>query len=464
MNQPTAQLTEKELLQIIDKNRALDATYKLIEIILETPDYKEMTLKIANTIPLAMGYELGIFLQVDHQRSRLIKEAISDTIGDDKKAEELLEKINISLGYEDNVSIKAVKEIRQYVLESLYDVVKPALTKSEADDVQKRLDIKTFIITPLLARGRTIGVMIVGTAKEPTEITNFEKEMLVKFCENAGIALENSRLYSNLKNAKEDLNKAYENLKVLNKLKDEFLSVASHELRTPMTIDKSYLWMLEKDESGKLGKKQKEYLEKAASGTQRMIDLINDMLDISKFEQKKIQFRFEHAELCSLISQVVSNFELKIKEKNLDVTVDKNCSEVYVTVDVEKTKEILINLIDNALKFTKKGSVNIGIDEEEDFVKIWIKDTGSGIDPKDLPKLFHKFARIDNSYTIATESGGTGLGLYIVKLYAEGMGGQVGAFSKGAEQGSTFWFTLPKDKIKKFGEIGGIQDLNLKKI
>ena len=106
-----------------------------------------------------------------------------------------------------------------------------------------------------------------------------------------------------------------------------------------------------------------------------------------------------------------------------------------------------MNLIDNAVKFTNQGGIEIGIQIDLDKVTLSIKDSGSGISQEDLPKLFHKFGRIDNSYTIASDTGGTGLGLYIAKLYLEGMGGKIWATSEGTNKGSTFWISIPKSKI-----------------
>ncbi|MFZ2664240.1 MAG: HAMP domain-containing sensor histidine kinase, partial [Patescibacteria group bacterium] len=128
-----------------------------------------------------------------------------------------------------------------------------------------------------------------------------------------------------------------------------------------------------------------------------------------------------------------------------------DCVDAFVDIDKEKTRDVIMNLIDNAVKFTEAGGITVGVENEEEKVIVWIKDTGSGVNPADLPKLFHKFGRIDNSYTIASDTGGTGLGLYIVKLYVEGMGGRVWATSDGIGKGSTFWVSLPKGKIQRTG-------------
>jgi len=206
--------------------------------------------------------------------------------------------------------------------------------------------------------------------------------------------------------------------------------------------------MLEQQKVGKLKKKQLEYLEKASKGTQRMIDLINDMLNISKFEQDKVFFNIQQVDLCDLIREIVTSFEIKVNGKNIYIKFDESCSDAFVDIDKEKMRDVLMNLIDNAVKFTNQGGIDIGIQMDVDKVTVSIKDSGSGISQEDLPKLFHKFGRIDNSYTIASDTGGTGLGLYIAKLYIEGMGGKVWATSEGTNKGSTFWISIPKSKIK----------------
>lgn len=460
MEKQTVQLKEEELLALVDKNRALDATYKLIEIILGTNDFDVMTQKIADIIPMALGYELAILWLIDEKKEKLVKTSISQTIKDEtmlNKLKESFSNSSIALGYQDNLCIKAIAQQKQYISNELFDFLGPAVTYNSAKEIQDMLGTDLNIATPLMVRETPIGVLIISMSKDEKGLSDFEKEMLRKFSENAGIALENSRLYKTLKEAKNDLGEAYENLIALNKMKDEFLTVASHELRTPMTIVKSYLWMLEQQKIGKLKKKQLEYLEKASKGTQRMIDLINDMLNISKFEQDKVFFNIQQVNLCDLIKEVVVSFEIKVNGKNIYLKYDDSQDDVFVDIDKEKMRDVLMNLLDNAVKFTNQGGITISIELELEKVTISIKDTGTGVSQEDLPKLFHKFGRIDNSYTIASDTGGTGLGLYIAKLYIEGMGGKVWATSEGKNKGSTFLISIPKSKIKTGTPVYNIQ-------
>ncbi len=236
--------------------------------------------------------------------------------------------------------------------------------------------------------------------------------------------------------------------KQLEKAKDDFISITSHELRTPMTIIKSYLWMLGASKGGNLTPKQMEYVQKAAQGTERMLALINDMLSISRIEQGRMEIKIEKTGLLEAIQDTLGDFDVRCKEKNLFCKWDVPADIPEVYADKMRLNEIMINLIGNSIKFTPQGGITVTAESiPDDFVKVSIEDTGKGIAPEDMKRLFHKFGRLNYSYQTVAESGGTGLGLYIVKLYIEHMGGQVGVSSKGENQGTTFWFTLPTKEL-----------------
>ena len=237
--------------------------------------------------------------------------------------------------------------------------------------------------------------------------------------------------------------------KLLEKSKDEFISITSHELRTPMTIIKSYLWMLGNAKYGKLADKQLDYLVKAQGGVERMLNMINDTLSASKIDQNALQLKIEELDIKSILESINQDFGIKAQEKGLVFTsqVNENCRYVYT--DRGKLQEMLINLLGNSIKFTSAGWIKLTVEKTaDDFVRFKVSDSGKGIDPEDVKRLFHKFGRIDNSYQTVAESGGTGLGLYIVKNLVESMGGTVGAESAGLNKGSTFWFTLPGEYYK----------------
>ena len=248
--------------------------------------------------------------------------------------------------------------------------------------------------------------------------------------------------------------------KELEKTKNDFVSVTSHELRTPMTIIKSYLWMLQNQKGGPLTDKQKEYLDKAVKGTERMLNLINDTLNISRIEQGRIEFKIEKVNYPEILNELSTEFKVKTDEKGLTFKLEIDPKIQDVWVDKNKLREVIINFVGNSVKFTQTGTIGLKAELLDDgMVKTSVTDTGKGISKEDMPKLFHKFSRLDNSYQTIAESGGTGLGLFIVKSLIEAMGGSVGAFSAGTGQGSLFWFTIRTTPMES-EEGGTLQKLN----
>ena len=197
-----------------------------------------------------------------------------------------------------------------------------------------------------------------------------------------------------------------------------------------------------------LNPQQQEYIQKAFIGSERMLNLINDSLNISRIEQEKETFHPEEINLSEYLIDMQEDFAIKAGEKNLEFSLELPDTVQTVYADKNKIREVINNLFSNALKFTRIGFIKIRVrDLGIDFVEVSIIDSGKGIAPEDLGKLFQKFGRLDNSYQTVAESGGTGLGLYIVKKIIENMRGGIGVYSAGLGKGSTFWFTLPKKRI-----------------
>lgn len=233
---------------------------------------------------------------------------------------------------------------------------------------------------------------------------------------------------------------------LLDRAKDDFLSLASHEMKTPLTIIKGYLWMLQSNMAGPLNEEQAHYVDIAAQSTERMISMTNDMLNISRMEQGKLTFNFSTGKIFEAVKKIKETYDLIVKEQNIYLNVELvDCDEnIEAYYDSDKLEECLINLIGNAIKFTKEGGVTVKVINESEKIRISIIDTGVGISKDEESKLFSKFGKIESSYTKVDKVGGTGLGLYIVKMFIEAMGGEIGYKSNGDFMGSEFWFTVPK--------------------
>ena len=233
----------------------------------------------------------------------------------------------------------------------------------------------------------------------------------------------------------------------LDNLKNEFLSVASHELRTPMTVIKWYVSLLMRWKLWDINEKQKTYLEKIFGNTTQLIEMVNDMLDVNKLEAGKMDFSYDVFNIDTLLSWVIEDMQTLVKNKN--ITLSWNIMELEVFSDKRRIEQILINFISNAYKFTPENwkiTVLLSVNDDNDSFTIWIEDNGMWIAEEHIWKLFKKFSQVW-SHLNKTEKG-TGLWLSICKEIAEWMHWSVWVKTE-LKIGSTFFVTLPINTNKK---------------
>lgn len=238
-----------------------------------------------------------------------------------------------------------------------------------------------------------------------------------------------------------DLSYANEKLEELDKQKDEFINVAAHELRAPMTAIKGFLSMVNEGDTGGVSDKTREYITDAINGNERLIRLVNNMLNISRIEEGRMVFDMGTIKLVQVVDEVVKNFEAEAESKSLGLQreIQPNIQSL-VYVDRDRIYEVLSNFVSNAVKYTEKGSITVRLSNPNtQTVRFECIDTGMGVAKDEQEKLFRKFERAKSS---AGKVIGSGLGLYISKLLIEKFGGRVGLVSEYGK-GSNFWFDLP---------------------
>lgn len=235
--------------------------------------------------------------------------------------------------------------------------------------------------------------------------------------------------------------------KEIEEIRSDLISIASHQLRTPLSEIKGLVDLLENKVAGALNEKQLEYLKFLKQANDRMINLVNDLLNISRIEQGRLQLNFQLTNLGNLSKEVFQTLRLKATQGQqvFSLTIDPNLPEVIA--DVDKTKEIISNLMENALKYTpQRGTIRSRVSANTDSVWVLVQDNGVGIPKNKQKDLFKKFSRVENPLSKITS--GTGLGLYAVKQLVEKQSGQVW-FSSDEGKGSTFAFSLPvAQKVK----------------
>lgn len=237
------------------------------------------------------------------------------------------------------------------------------------------------------------------------------------------------------------LEKANGLLQEADKQKTEFLTIASHQLRTPLSILKGYIELIKDGSYGKIEPSTLKVLDDMDLNNEHLVKLVDTLLDITRIEQGRTKYSFAMNNLCTLIDDSVNDLKLKAKEKKLKLVwaCPKKMADVYC--DSEKMHHVIYNFIDNALKYSEKGTVKVFLEEENQGITMKVTDQGIGFDKADENNFFQKFYRGDNVRTIGIS--GTGLGLYVCRKFIEAHSGRVWARSNGLGKGSEFGFWVP---------------------
>jgi len=228
----------------------------------------------------------------------------------------------------------------------------------------------------------------------------------------------------------------------IERLKTEFVSLAAHQLRTPLSAIKWILRILLDNDTEKLTKQQIELLEMAYQSNERMIILINDLLDVTQIEEGRFLFKKKQASLNKIIEDNIAKHKKLIKSKKINILFQEPKKDTpEIKIDTEKINLVIEHILENAIRYTPEdGEIIVSIACDGKHIKTTIKDSGIGIPKEQQKRVFEKFFRADNA--IKTETEGTGLGLFICKNIIEAHNGKIWFKSKKGK-GTTFWFTLP---------------------
>jgi signal transduction histidine kinase len=248
-------------------------------------------------------------------------------------------------------------------------------------------------------------------------------------------------LAEDLKKVNNDLAGANDHLKELDQLKSEFLSLATHQIRAPLTAIKGYASLILEGDYGEVSESVKQPIKTIFNSCENLVVIVNDFLDISRIEQGKMKYDLVDFDVVRAVSDVIEELRPNIEKAGLSINLKSDISECITHADLGKIKQVIGNLLDNSIKYTKRGEISLSV-KSSDKIIISISDTGIGIAPEDMSKIFEKFVRARDAFR--TNVIGTGLGLYVAKQMIEAQGGRVWAESAGVGKGSTFFIELPK--------------------
>ncbi|MBU2068209.1 HAMP domain-containing histidine kinase [Patescibacteria group bacterium] len=234
--------------------------------------------------------------------------------------------------------------------------------------------------------------------------------------------------------------KGFEDLAQANRLKTEFVNIASHQLRTPLTSIKWILELIQKSKS-LTHEEILEKLDEIKENNQRMIRLVNDLLDVARIEQKKLNLQPQKVFLNEIIQKLIEEYNPLAKASNIKIILETKSDIPVIIIDPQGISLVLYNLLDNAIRYTKGGgTIRIKLTKKGNSVRCEIQDEGVGIPNKDQKNIFQKFFRSQNIMKYQTV--GTGLGLFIAKAFIKESNGKIDFWSQ-EKKGSTFWFELP---------------------
>lgn len=347
----------------------------------------------------------------------------------------------------------SIKLSSRMIPDSINPAVLHAMQTRELVAESELLDrsIATVVHVPLLARGEVVGVIsILSVAGE--KLSARESDLLRAVSYQIGTAVQNVRLVesvraheSELQEKNEQLTQVVERLRAADRMKSEFLANTSHELRTPLNSIIGFLNLII-DDLCQDEAERKDLLGHALRSSRHLLDLINDVLDLSRIEAGKLEVELEEIALNPILSDVVHTLDVQARAKGLELRFKDIDSEIVVQADSARLRQILMNLIGNAVKFTSRGSVEVTVDAPlgSPYVEIEVSDSGIGIPVDRREFLFQKFSQADSSTT--RKFGGSGLGLVIVKELVEMMGGSVRIDSPGENQGTTVSISIARGR------------------
>jgi signal transduction histidine kinase/DNA-binding response OmpR family regulator len=350
--------------------------------------------------------------------------ALHDAVGNDVLPAE-------SLAITAEMAPAMFQAIQTRQLQVVFDM--PAQTSGAAAQMARQLEIADAAHIPLMSRDQILGLLALGRLPARPVLDEGVLSFLEVVAANLGVALENARLF-------QDAVETAERLAEVDRLKSQFLANMSHELRTPLNSIIGFSRVILKGIDGELTDMQRTDLQTVYDSGQHLLNLINDILDVSKIEAGKMEITLEEVNLQEIIKGVMSTAIGLVKDKPIELHHSVSPDLPNIRGDGRRIRQVLVNLLGNAARFTERGFIRVEAAATPDEVIVSVADSGIGIPPEKQATIFEPFTQVDASST--RRAGGTGLGLSICKSFIEMHGGRIWLEST-VDVGSTFHFSLP---------------------
>ena len=400
----------------------------------------------------------------------------SDEIGTTLKAEQTFFFVqynhvhHVSAGTKRHASLPVTDahRLNEYVKKNGADVVVADLLPDDHTIQRMLISHKIAVLMPLMRGNTILGYLALGEQRS-TGYTNRDIKVLKTISDELVIAVQNSLSVEEVKDinihlqqridaATAELRTSNTQLRHLDKTKDEFLSMASHQLRTPLTSVKGYLSMVLEGDAGKVSAMQKQLLGEAFTSSERMVHLIHDFLNVSRLQTGKFMLELHPYDIAKLVDEEVRSLQRAAEVRNMKLDFVNNIGELMMRIDENKIRQVVMNFIDNALYYSHPDStITIRLSRTDDDIELRVIDTGIGVPKGEQAQLFSKFYRASNARKQRPD--GTGVGIFLAKKVVTEHGGDV-LFESVEGKGSTFGFTLPVKKLSLDKESDDLNDEN----
>lgn len=451
----------KQNAELAVRNKTLALLRKLDEISLGTVSMTEMAQQITSAIATELGYEIVSLATVDTQNKVLQWLAIASPTPEIAAIIQSVTVTDLSAPLKDGLaSAHALTEKKPHTVTNLTEVFPQTFVDALKTNHDGR-HAENSIVYPLRFGNEVLGVLSLSASRDLKELSRYEYESIGGILGLVALALYKAKIYEDLQKTTAQLEDANAQLKTLDKAKSEFLSVASHQLYTPLTAIRGYLSMLLEGDYGKIPHEQQPVVDIIEKSAVRLITLIKDLLDISRIESGRLELKLESVDMVAMAETLVKDLMPNALNKKLKLDFVKDDTVPHVVADAQRIRQVVLNIVDNAIKYTEKGTVTVTVKTEGDEVILAVKDTGKGITEEEIKRLFNKFTRVGGASRFHTE--GAGLGLFVAKQMVQEHHGDVTVTSPGLGKGSTFTIRLPAEGTAKSLKLGDKVTIDIQK-
>jgi signal transduction histidine kinase len=434
--------------ELADINKTLSLLRTIDALVLESrANLMTVCEQITEAITQATDYAfVGLLTREDRTRDELVLNSWSGSSAWRRQ--------DVSLGFSQPLHLKLAHEwftqpanSQLFSLEGLSDQELAALLGCPEADIRRirhRIPLKSLYAVKLLARHHLVGLLVVGFLNPAAEVSQTDTTLMDRLSESVGVALDNKLLFEENQHVLRQLRDSNAKLRALDEAKDDFISMASHQLRTPLTSVKGYISMIKEGDAGKITPMQDQMLGQAFFSSQRMVYLIADLLNVSRLRTGKFIIETSPVNLAQMISEEIEQLTEIAKDRSQTLIYEVPKPFPDLMLDDVKTRQVIMNFLDNALHYTPSGGkITVSLIETPTTVEMHVEDNGIGVPNSEKHHLFTKFYRAANARKARPD--GTGLGLFMAKKVIVAQGGSI-IFKTQENKGSTFGFIFSKAK------------------